>query len=92
QMSVMADPLRAPNAGLPSMQDAVKNGAVLCGPPERIIEQLRALAERYPGLDRVGMSHPVGTPQSLILEQLEWLAIDVMPAFKGKVDAAVPAD
>ena len=92
QMSVMADPLRAPNAGLPSMQDAVKNGAVLCGPPERIIEQLRALAERYPGLDRVGMSHPVGTPQSLILEQLEWLAKDVMPAFKGKVDAAVPAD
>jgi alkanesulfonate monooxygenase SsuD/methylene tetrahydromethanopterin reductase-like flavin-dependent oxidoreductase (luciferase family) len=92
QMVVMADPLRAPTAGLPSMQDAVKNGAVLCGPPERIIEQLSVLAERYPGLDRVGMSHPVGTPQSLILEQLEWLAKDVMPAFKGKVEAPASAD
>jgi len=92
QMAVMADPSKAPNAGLPSLQDAVKNGAVLCGPPDRIIEQLSSLAERYPGLDRVGMSHPVGTPQSVILEQLEWLAKDVMPAFKGKVEASVPGD
>jgi alkanesulfonate monooxygenase SsuD/methylene tetrahydromethanopterin reductase-like flavin-dependent oxidoreductase (luciferase family) len=92
QMAVMADPSKAPNAGLPSLQDAVKNGAVLCGPPERIIEQLNALQERYPGLERVGMSHPVGTPQSVILEQLEWLAKDVMPAFKGKVEASVPGD
>ena len=53
---------------------------------------IEACAERYPGLDRVGMSHLVGTPQSVILEQLEWLAKDVMPAFKGKVEASVPAD
>ena len=88
----IADPARAPFAGLPSLEDAVKSGAVLCGPPERIIEQLKVVEEKYPGLDRVGMSHPVGTPQALILEQLEWLAQEVMPAFKGKVEAAVPAD
>ena len=92
QMTVMADPRRAPNAGLPTLREAVENGAALCGPPERIIEQLTALGERYPGLNQVGMSHPVGTPQSLILEQLEWLAKDVMPAFKGKVEASAPAD
>ena len=92
QMLDIADPARAPFAGLPSLEDAVKSGAVLCGPPERIIEQLKVVEEKYPGLDRVGMSHPVGTPQALILEQLEWLAQEVMPAFKGKVEAAVPAD
>jgi hypothetical protein len=43
-------------------------------------------------LERVGVSHPVGTPQSMITEQLEWFAKEVMPAFKGKVEAAVPAD
>jgi len=92
QMLDIADPARAPFAGLPSLEDAVKSGAVLCGPPDRIIEQLKGVEEKYPGLDRVGMSHPVGTPQALILEQLEWLAQEVMPAFKGRVEAAVPAD
>jgi len=43
-------------------------------------------------LDRVGVSHPVGTPQSVILEQLEWFAKEVIPAFKGKVEVTVPAD
>ena len=92
QMLDIADPARAPFAGLPSLEDAVKSGAVLCGPPDRIIEQLKGVEEKYPGLDRVGMSHPVGTPQALILEQLEWLAQDVMPAFTSKVESAVPAD
>ncbi len=88
----IADPRLAPNAGLPTLEDAVNNGAVLCGPPERIIEQLNDVAERYPGLDRVGVSHPVGTPQSVIIEQLEWFAKEVIPAFKGKVEVTGPAD
>ena len=92
QMRDIADPRRAPLADLPTMEQAVTSGAVLCGPPERVIEQLKQVEERYPGLDRVGVSHPVGTPQNIILEQLEWFAKDVMPAFKGKVESAVPAD
>ncbi len=87
QMRDISDPARAPFAGLPSLEEAVKSGAALCGPPERIIEQLSAVAERYPGMERVGVSHPVGTPQSVILEQLEWFAKEVMPAFKGKEDS-----
>ena len=92
QMSDIADPRRAPLAGLPTMEQAVESGAVLCGPPERIIEQLQEVSERYPGLERIGVSHPVGTPERIVLEQLEWFAKDVMPAFKGKVEDAVPAD
>ena len=87
QMRDISDPARAPFAGLPSLEEAVKSGAALCGPPERIIEQLSAVAERYPGMERVGVSHPVGTPQSVILEQLEWFAKEVMPAFTGKKDS-----
>jgi hypothetical protein len=49
------------------------------------------LQERYPGLDQVNVSQPVGTPESVILEQLEQFAEEVMPAFKGKVPAAAPA-
>ena len=75
-----------------STSDAVKSGAFLCGPPERIIEQLKTVEENYPALERIGVSHPVGTPQAVILEQMEWFAKEVMPAFSGRVEAAVPAD
>jgi len=63
----------------------VRAGAYLCGPPERIIQQLQAVEARYPGLRRVTVSQPVGTPQRVILEQLEWFAKEVMPAFTAAV-------
>ncbi|MGH2541553.1 MAG: LLM class flavin-dependent oxidoreductase [Ardenticatenaceae bacterium] len=92
QIEDMGDPKKAPHAGLPTIEGAVKAGGVLAGPPELIIEQLMKLDERYPGLKKVSMGHPVGTPQTVILEQLEQFAEEVMPAFKGRVGAAVPAD
>jgi alkanesulfonate monooxygenase SsuD/methylene tetrahydromethanopterin reductase-like flavin-dependent oxidoreductase (luciferase family) len=92
QIDAMADPRRAPYAGLPTLEEAVKKGAFLCGPPALLIEQLKRLEERYPGLERVSVSHPVSTPQALILEQLEWFAAEVMPAFKERVHEPVPAN
>ena len=83
QISDIGDPRRAPNAGLPTIQGAVESGAFLAGPPDRVIEQLKAVEREYPGLERVGVSHPVGTPQSVITEQLEWFAKEVLPEFKG---------
>ncbi|PKB81119.1 MAG: hypothetical protein BZY88_07080 [SAR202 cluster bacterium Io17-Chloro-G9] len=92
QILDIADPKKAPSAGLPTIEDAAKSGAFLCGPAERVIEQLKSVEERYPALERIGVSHPVGTPQAVILEQMEWFAKEVMPAFPGRVEAAVPAD
>ena len=92
QINDISDRNRAPNAGLPTMDEAVKGGAFLCGPPERVIEQLKGLEERYSGLSRINIGHPVGTPQSVILEQLQWFAEEVMPAFTSKVQAGAPAD
>ena len=92
QIADMSDPQRAPYAGLPTIEGAVNAGAFLCGPPEQIIERLKRLEAQYPGLERVGVSHPIGTPRAVILEQLEWFATEVMPAFKGRVYHAVPAN
>jgi hypothetical protein len=36
---------------------------------------------KYPGLERVSLSHPMGAPELLMLERLEWFAAEVMPAF-----------
>ena len=91
QIEAMSDPKRAPTAGLPTIDRAVERGGFLCGPPELIIEQLKAVEAEYPGMDRVSVGQPAGAPQKVILEQLEWFAKEVMPAFKT-AGAAVPAD
>ncbi len=92
QIEAMSDPRRAPFAGLPTLEEAVKKGAFLCGPPELIIERLMRLEERYPGLERIGVSHPVSTPHAVMLEQWEWFAAEVMPAFTKRVQEPVPAN
>jgi alkanesulfonate monooxygenase SsuD/methylene tetrahydromethanopterin reductase-like flavin-dependent oxidoreductase (luciferase family) len=89
QIDAMADPKRAPSAGLPTIADAIARGGVLCGSPDDIIAHLKRLEERYPGLERVMVSLSVGVPQTVVLEQLERFATEVMPAFNG---AAQPAD
>ncbi len=89
QIDAMADPARAPTADLPRIEDAVNTGGFLAGPPELIIEQLKKLESAYPGLNRVGVSHPVGTPESVIVEQLQMFAEEVMPEFSStEVEAA----
>jgi alkanesulfonate monooxygenase SsuD/methylene tetrahydromethanopterin reductase-like flavin-dependent oxidoreductase (luciferase family) len=90
QIEIMRDPKRAPTAKLPRIEDAVKAGGFLTGTPADIIEQLKALEARYPGLGRVTVSLSVGVPLSEALEQLERFSADVMPAFK-QAKVATPA-
>jgi alkanesulfonate monooxygenase SsuD/methylene tetrahydromethanopterin reductase-like flavin-dependent oxidoreductase (luciferase family) len=85
QIEDMADPKKAPTAGLPTITQAIRAGGFLCGTPEQIIEDLKAVEARYPGLERIIVTMPVGTPQTVILEQLERFATEVMPAFQGRV-------
>ena len=59
----------------------------MVGPPERLVERLQELEERYAGLQEVHVGQVVGTDQQVILEQLEWFARDVMPAFKRRTSA-----
>ena len=64
--------------------EGLKNYIKLCGEEMAVAEEsLKKLEERYPDLDRVTVSLSVGVPLSEALEQLEWFARDVMPAFKG---------
>jgi alkanesulfonate monooxygenase SsuD/methylene tetrahydromethanopterin reductase-like flavin-dependent oxidoreductase (luciferase family) len=91
QILDISNPELAPNAGLPRIEDAIANGSVLAGTPEMIIEKLKSVEESFPGLARVQVGQPVGTPQTVILEQLQRFAEEVMPAFK-KVEMLVPAD
>jgi len=88
QIEIMSDPARAPFANLPKVEDAIAAGGFLCGSPAQLVEHLKTLEERYPGLDRISVSLSVGVPKSVALEQLEWFASEVMPAFKPTAVAA----
>lgn len=91
QIEVMSDPKRAPHADLPTIEGAVEVGGYLCGPPELMIERIMELEKRYPGLERVNVSHPMGAPESMILEHMQQFAEEVMPAFTDRADAPSPA-
>ena len=91
QIAAMRDPRLAPNTKLPSIEDAVKAGGFLAGTPADIIEELKEVEQRYPGLERVICAMPLGTQLADTLEQLERFAKEVMPAFRP-ARAAAAAD
>src|SRR5208283_697949 len=70
QIAAMRDPKLVATTKLPRIEDAIKAGGVLCGPPEQIIEELKGLERRYPGLDRVLVQEWVGVPKAVCLEQI----------------------
>ncbi len=70
-------------AGMTTLEEHCAKGSWYCGPPEGLIERLQEVGERYPGLDFVTAQSAIGTPETVIVEQLEWFASDVMPAFSG---------
>lgn len=69
-------------AGIPTLEDACAAGSWYCGPPAGLIEFLQALGDSFPGLDTVNVQSAMGTPQDIMVEQLEWFASDVMHAFR----------
>ena len=87
QIAAMRDPRLAATAKLPTIEDAVKAGGFLAGRPEDIVEQLKAVEKRYPGLDRVICATPLGTPLDVQLADLDRFAKEVIPAFRS---AAAP--
>ena len=83
QIEALGDPDRVYTAGLPTLDEAVEGGSWLIGTPEQVTEQLMSVQKQYPGLQEINVGMPVGTPQSVIIEQLEQFAEEVMPAFKN---------
>ena len=55
----------------------------LCGPPELVIDRLRDMEQKYPGLEDIILQWPEGMPWLEFKEQLTLFAGEVMPAFGG---------
>ena len=91
QIAAMRDPKLVGTVKLPTIEDAAKAGGFLAGRPEDIIEALKAVEKRYPGLDRVICATPLGTPLDAQLADLDRFAKEVIPAFRSPAVRAAAA-
>ncbi|HVZ09488.1 LLM class flavin-dependent oxidoreductase [Rhodopila sp.] len=69
-------------AGVPQLEKYMETGAWFAGTPEQLVAYLKDLEERYPGMEHINLSTPMGTPQAVMLEQLQWVSDAVMPKFR----------
>ena len=71
-------------AGVPTLEHFMKTGAWFAGTPDDLIEVLKKMEERYPGMEHVNLSTPLTTPKAMMLEQFQWVSEAVMPKFRGR--------
>jgi alkanesulfonate monooxygenase SsuD/methylene tetrahydromethanopterin reductase-like flavin-dependent oxidoreductase (luciferase family) len=69
-------------ADVPTVEHFMKLGSWFAGTPQQLIEHLKRIEERYPGMEHINISTSITTPQSVMLEQFQWVAEEVMPAFR----------
>src|SRR4249920_2515121 len=70
-------------AKTPTLKDGVAQKAWFCGPPAEVIDGIKSVAAKYPGLENFMIHWAEGLGPKEFIEQLRWFAKDVMPAFKG---------
>ncbi|HVB15541.1 MAG TPA: LLM class flavin-dependent oxidoreductase, partial [Stellaceae bacterium] len=66
---------------VPSLREGVKQKAWFCGPPGQVIDGIKSIEAKYPGLEDFMIHWAEGLPPDEFIEQLRWFARDVMPAF-----------
>ena len=79
----MAAPGARPGAPsrVPSLADGVEQKAWFCGTPEEVIDGIKSIEAKYPGLEDFMIHWAEGLPPDEFKDQLRWFARDVMPAF-----------
>ena len=70
-------------ARMPSLRDGVQQKAWFCGTPGQVIDGIKSIEAKYPGLEDFMIHWAEGLSPAEFEEQLRWFARDVMPAFGG---------
>jgi alkanesulfonate monooxygenase SsuD/methylene tetrahydromethanopterin reductase-like flavin-dependent oxidoreductase (luciferase family) len=69
---------------VPKLIDGVKQKAWFCGTPKDVIDGIKSIEAKYPGLENFMIHWAEGLGPKEFKEQLKWFAKDVMPAFKNR--------
>jgi alkanesulfonate monooxygenase SsuD/methylene tetrahydromethanopterin reductase-like flavin-dependent oxidoreductase (luciferase family) len=75
-------------ASIPSLRDGVKQKAWFCGSPAEVIDGIKSIEAKYPGLEDFMVHWAEGLSSAEFKDQLRRFAQDVMPAFEGARIAA----
>jgi alkanesulfonate monooxygenase SsuD/methylene tetrahydromethanopterin reductase-like flavin-dependent oxidoreductase (luciferase family) len=67
--------------GIPSLAEGVKQKAWFCGPPGQVIDGIKSVEAKYPGLEDFMIHWAEGLPPEEFKDQLRRFAREVMPAF-----------
>jgi len=68
-------------ARVPSLRDGVQQKAWFCGPPGQVIDGIKSIEAKYPGLEDFMIHWAEGLPPEEFKHQLTRFAAEVMPAF-----------
>ena len=82
QLATVAERGNWAGGNIPNVEETSRSRSWYCGPAEGMVEYLKELEEQFPGLEGVNVQSCMGTPQSVMVEQLERFAEEVMPAFE----------
>jgi alkanesulfonate monooxygenase SsuD/methylene tetrahydromethanopterin reductase-like flavin-dependent oxidoreductase (luciferase family) len=69
-------------AGVPTLDHFMKLGSWFAGTPQQLVEHLKNLEARFPGMEHINLSTSLCTPKAVMLEQFQRVAEEVMPAFR----------
>ena len=69
-------------AGVPGLDHYMKLGSWFAGTPQQLVEHLKKFEERFPGMEHINLSTSLCTPKTVMLEQFQRVAEEVMPAFR----------
>src|SRR6476660_3828892 len=68
-------------ARIPSLRDGVAQKAWFCGTPGQVIDGIKSIEAKFPGLEDYMIHWAEGLSPREFEDQLRWFARDVMPAF-----------
>ena len=71
-------------AGVPTVEHYMQLGSWFAGTAGQLVDMLKSFEERYPGMEHISLSSPIGTPENIMLEQFHRVAEEVMPHFKKR--------
>ncbi len=70
-------------ADVPTVEHYMKVGSWYAGTADGLVAHLKQIEARFPGLRHINLSTSLCTPKSVMLEQFQWVAEEVMPAFRA---------
>ena len=82
QIAAVARPGGWYEAGVPNVEHYIKLGGWFAGTSDELVSFLKNIESRYPGLEHVSLSTPMGTPEAIMLDQYRRVTAEVMPHFR----------